>query len=64
MFLLLLAASASPPAMGTASARISIRILHAARATERDWQSAKRRSDRLLVDDKGLKMRVRTIDFE
>lgn len=65
MLFMLLAATASPATpLPAASARVSIRILQPARVSERLWRSSPRRSERLIVDEQGRKLRLRTIDFE
>ncbi|MEO5774400.1 MAG: hypothetical protein ABIQ32_09835 [Sphingomicrobium sp.] len=67
MVLLLLAAASapsSPPVTARASAQATIRIIQPATATELDWKAARRRSDRIIQDEQGRKLRVRTIDFE
>jgi hypothetical protein len=65
MLLLLLATVTPPPLLeAKASALAMIRVLQPASATAGDWTAADRRSERVITDEFGRKLRLRTIDFE
>ena len=64
MLLFLALAAIAPPPPTAASGRVSIRILQAARVTERSWRSTPARRERTMEDEQGRLVRLRTIDFE
>lgn len=63
MSLLILAAAAAVQPVRT-QARVTVRVLQAAKVTEDEWKAARHRTDRIIHDELGREMRLRTIDFE
>ena len=64
MLLALLAAATAQPSPPRETARAVIHILQQVRVTEQQWQSAPKRSERLITGTDGRKHWLRTIDFE
>jgi len=61
---MLILAAAAQPAEPRLQTRATARILNSAKATETQWNFAERRMDRLVRDELGREVRLRTIDFE
>lgn len=64
MFIAMLVLAAAQPSAPRVQAPTTIRILSSARASEAQWKLSKRRRDRLIRDEQGRQVRLRTIDFE
>lgn len=62
--LLAAAALAVEPTQRIIQARATIRIISHVKVTEASWKTAARRRDRVLRDESGRLIRLRTIDFE
>jgi hypothetical protein len=53
-------ATAPPPSQ----ARAMVRIERAVTVSEADWSKAERRSERLVVDERGQLLQLRLVEFE
>lgn len=61
---ILAAAAAAAVQPVTTQARVTMRVLQAAKVTEDEWKAARRQTDRIIHDELGREVRLRTIDFE
>jgi hypothetical protein len=62
--MLLVMAAAAQPVSPPGQARAMVRIIRPFRINEEHWKAAKRRSDRVVRNESGRLMPLRTIDFE
>jgi hypothetical protein len=62
--MLLVMAAAAQPVSAPGQARATVRIIKPFKVNEDQWKAAKRRSDRVVRDESGRLLQLRTIDFE
>lgn len=64
MFIAILLAGTVQPAEPRVQVRATVRILNSVTVTEDKWRLTKGRKERLIRDELGRKVRLRTIEFE
>lgn len=57
-------AAAAEPVKPQSQPQATVRIVKPGTVSEAQWKLAKRRRDRIIHDEQGRELRLRTIDFE